>query len=145
MESSDPASVTVTDPVTAGKPWYFEPETARRAGARSGESRRSRAAVRRETQAALERIARSRPDLLTEDVGILARAAAVRIAGDIATGGVTEKNLHHAAAAVRYLVDVARIEAGQPTELRATVTAAADDFRAWLDEVRSQAALRAGE
>lgn len=95
--------------------------------------------MRREAQAALERIAQSRPDLLTEDVGVLARAAAVRIAGDLAAGDIPPKNLHHAAAAVRALLDVARIEEGQPTELRATLTAGIDDFRSWLEEVRAAA------
>ena len=117
---------------------------ARRAGPFSDRELAKRAsakghAVQRATREALERIAKDRPDLLTGDVGPICRAGAVKLAAEISAGAVPVRYVHHVASAIRALVDVARIEAGQPTALSATLTADARDFSVYVEGIRKQA------
>lgn len=87
----------------------------------------------------VEALAVAHPEALHLDVGELARLAATRIAVDLTAGNVPGTQVHYAAQAVRTLVEVSRLEAGQATDITARVTANAGEMRELLQAVRLQA------
>lgn len=115
---SDPASRRNLTPWTKGDPRAIE------AARKGGEARRRNAEARRlagaEPIAVLDRIAST---FDRDQLGPLAAAAAVHCIGEVVAG---RQKVRDPAAWVRVLVDVARLEAGQVTDLRARVEVGAD-------------------
>jgi hypothetical protein len=144
MNPSDDGSQVV--PVDDGGPAHgtrFTSETASAAGRRGAAARQAKALARKET-------AEDQTGTLLElakvlggarnGVGPTAFAGALALADRIRQGKVPDRHVHYAAQAVAKLVEVGRLEAGDPTSTSLSVTATATDFGEWLHRLRDELA-----
>lgn len=100
----------------------FTPETARIAAARSVEARRVKREAAKLADAATASevagvLASFRQSFERGDLGENAAAAASWLIGRVVTGRIPVRHASDAAALLTVLVDVARLEAGEPTSL----------------------------
>lgn len=115
------------------------PEDAAKARAQTQVMAKLRRGIEASARKGLEALLVERPEVVELEVGELARLAATRISVDLVAGNVPNSSLHYAAQAVRTLVEVARLEAGKPTDVTARITAGASELAELLGSVRQQA------
>jgi len=125
-------------------PHSFTTETARAAGLKSAEARRARRALEtRDATALAQQLDNVRQAFTRHDLGPNAAAVAGQIMSRCLTGDIPVRNGDEAAALLRVLVDVARLEAGAPTALSATLTTAEVVDHIGELQARARAALGA--
>lgn len=121
------------------QPFAKGSERARELGRRGGQARAAKAAAKRDaaaatTQQAADALHTATQRFNRQDLAPHAAAAAQLIIGRVATGDIPVRNGDEAAALLRALVDVARLEEGQHTA--ATIIAHADTSQ-MLDRIRA--------
>lgn len=121
------------------KPHTLTPQDAAKARAQSQVMNKLRRGIEASARKGLEALLVERPEVVELEVGEMARLAATRITVDLVAGTVPGSQLHYAAQAVRTLVEVARLEAGKPTDVTARITAGAGDLAELLGSVRREA------
>ena len=99
----------------------------------------ARRQIESDARKGVEALLAQHPEAAAFEVGDLARLAATRISIDLVAGTVPGSQLHYAAQAVRTLVEVARLEAGKPTDVTARITAGANELAELLGSVRRDA------
>jgi hypothetical protein len=105
----------------------FTTETAREMGRRSGEARRAGKVARsKDVRTASAALVEVREAFDRDRLGPDAAAAAGYVIGRIVTGSIPIRHAEDAATLLRALVDVARLEAGQPTTATAVLHVGAD-------------------
>lgn len=117
----------------------FTPDDKAKARAQTQVMNKLRRGIEASARKGLEALLVERPEVVELEVGELARLAATRITVDLVAGTVPGSQLHYAAQAVRTLVEVARLEAGKPTDVTARITAGASDLAELLGSVRREA------
>jgi hypothetical protein len=121
-------------------PFRFDSESARAAGKKSAQSRKARGIARRAAPGALGRTLQLfRDTFANPDVGGDVLVVASVVLARLALGEIPIRNGEEAASVLRVLHEIARLEAGQPTSLTASVTVGPDVALARLAELRKQA------
>jgi hypothetical protein len=118
----------------------FTSETARQAGLKSAETRRARRDARNaeRTEAEQELATFLKIDCTAQTLGPAAREAAALIIGRVLAGRVNITDGRNAAALLSKCHEIARLEAGEVTSIRASITLQLSDEerRARLEAVR---------
>lgn len=113
---------------------------ASEAGRKGAETRRAKAQARHVDNVTMVNTLRTLATAIERDeLGTLTLGVAVYVLGRVATGQVPIRHASDAAELVRVLVDIARLEAGQPTSTSLVAHLTSADARARLAELRQLA------
>lgn len=113
------------------KATQFTSETARTAAKRSAEVRRQKREAEQQEAAHLQRLAQALP---RELLGPLALTTATQLIASVQAGKIPVRNASEAAALLRVLVDIGRLEAGEATSHSLSANVSVDEVRAALAE-----------
>lgn len=135
-----------TDPTPAQQRHRFTHDTAAAAGRKSADARRAKGIARAAEPTELaRRLAEFRQTFGATDLSADVLTVAGVLMARLASGEIPVRNGGEAADLLRALHEIARLEAGQPTSLSATVTIDQAQAVARLAELQSRARQTLGE